>query len=81
MEITPEMHNQASHSSVPTYLQSVIFYFSTEREEPTLIGTSRSDNWLVAQMADFTSLYQVFLSLGLDLVSLHEEQSFFTKTF
>ena len=60
-----------------TYLPPVLFDLLAERAEPTLLGTSRPDDWLAESMADFTSLLQFFLSLGSDRESPHEEQSFF----
>ena len=63
----------------PTYLPPVLFGFPAERDGPPLLGTSRLDEWLAARMADLTSLLQVLLSLGSDLASPYEEQSFFSS--
>ena len=59
------------------YLPPVLFDLLAVRAAPPLLGTSRPDDWLAASMADFTSLLQVFLSLGSDCEIPHEEQSFF----
>ena len=63
-----------THELPTTYLPPVLFYFRAEGEEPPLLGTFRPDDWLAAHMVDLTSLVQVFLSLGSDLASSHEEQ-------
>ena len=76
---TEDQDTISTYTYLPTYLPPVLFDFRAEREEPPLLGTSRPDDWLAARMADFTSLLQVFLSLGSDLESPHEEQSFFSS--